>query len=388
MDDKQQEFQSWLADKLQAKDMDDLKQKVQQMGDDGVRKAYDQFLSEKQQVQSNALGGKLDYIKCLQAFKKGGMLEMKKCNCGGKMEDGGMLSKKGYDRKDAMVKEKNPGKKDYLSKDKKKIQTAVGGVKEYQAGGQMMAMNYKPLPTSPTNTPAQITTPIAGESPNYTKTNNPDVYMGRYGVPINRADWQKTLAISGESKDANSNIRSTGQTHFQTFEDFANYYGSQKPQGDQNAMIQKQLMQNQQNQMLMSDKARGLDNNYNGPRSAPHADIPMIKPSAGYHATGGTITSMKYGERKDGNTKKWTPKGERNDGGKKEHSAVGGNKSLGKMVNKGNGERKDVDTKEKNPGKKDWMDKGDTKQWKTAVTKVPKGQQGAKLQGGQPQQGK
>ena len=104
MDEKQQqEFIGWLGDKLQAKDQGDLQKKLQTLGDDGIRKAYDQFVSEKSDaednqeeaedngIQTSKDGGKLQYIKCLKAFAKGGIVEMEKCGCGGKMEKGGQL---------------------------------------------------------------------------------------------------------------------------------------------------------------------------------------------------------------------------------------------------------------------------------------------------------
>jgi hypothetical protein len=97
-DDKQQEFIAWLGDKLQASDQKDLQKKIQSLGDDGVRKAYDQFLSEKSQddsggVASKGAGGRLEYIKCLQAYARGGAMEAAKCGCGGKMKEGGLVNR-------------------------------------------------------------------------------------------------------------------------------------------------------------------------------------------------------------------------------------------------------------------------------------------------------
>ena len=64
-EDMQQQFVSWLADKLQAKDEQDLKSKMQQLGQDGIKQAYDTFMQEQQQsgegqgVPVQAQGGKL-----------------------------------------------------------------------------------------------------------------------------------------------------------------------------------------------------------------------------------------------------------------------------------------------------------------------------------------
>lgn len=134
-DNKQQEFVSWLSDKLQAKDQNDLQKKLQTLGDDGIKKAYDQFMDESQDsednggqdqdpdsgVQSNKAGGQLQYIKCLQAFAKGGMLEASKCGCGGKMKDGGLVNtgkmtikKDKGSIKDSDKADKSPGKKQYI----------------------------------------------------------------------------------------------------------------------------------------------------------------------------------------------------------------------------------------------------------------------------------
>jgi hypothetical protein len=103
-EDVQKQFVGWLAQKLQAKDEQDLKSKMQQMGSQGIKQAYQAFMQEQQSasqgnssqgdsasVPARRLGGKLDYIKCLQAFKKGGKMEMDKCGCGAKMQDGGSI---------------------------------------------------------------------------------------------------------------------------------------------------------------------------------------------------------------------------------------------------------------------------------------------------------
>jgi hypothetical protein len=157
-EDTQKEFISWLGDKLQAQDQADLQKKLQTLGDDGIRKAYDQFTSEKSDVQDNQddaedngiqsskEGGRLQYIKCLQAFAKGGAIEMEKCGCGGKMEKGGALVNRGKlsikkdmgSRKDSKVDDKTTAKKQYIGhtnsldevNDKPKTRSSKGGTKE------------------------------------------------------------------------------------------------------------------------------------------------------------------------------------------------------------------------------------------------------------------
>ncbi len=102
------EFVSWLADQLKVSSHEELQEKLKQMGPDGIKKAYEQFQEMKQkggangqqeegddeQAQSMKQGGKLDYIKCLQAFKRGGAMEAKKCGCGTKMQAGGPVMQK------------------------------------------------------------------------------------------------------------------------------------------------------------------------------------------------------------------------------------------------------------------------------------------------------
>jgi len=147
-EDLQQQFVSWLADKLGAKDEQDLKAKVQQLGQDGIKQAYDSFMQEQQQqstdggqqVPMQADGGKLDYLLCLKAYKKGGKAAMVDCGCGTKMKSGGRMEKnensttKDYmgqrkdgkkpngqkgDRKESSKTERNPGSKDSMTKGSK-----------------------------------------------------------------------------------------------------------------------------------------------------------------------------------------------------------------------------------------------------------------------------
>lgn len=148
-EDMQQQFVSWLAQKLGAKDEQDLKAKMQQMGQDGIKQAYNSFMQEQQQsaqgqqVPQQKDGGKLEYLRCLQAYKKGGAMAMKDCGCTDKMKSGGRmdknekstskdymgsrkdgkdnsLSKKADGRMDKNKQDSSPGKKDSMTKGKKK----------------------------------------------------------------------------------------------------------------------------------------------------------------------------------------------------------------------------------------------------------------------------
>jgi hypothetical protein len=146
-DDMQKQFIGWLAQKLEAKDEQDLKGKMQQLGQDGIKQAYSQFMQEQSQasqgVPTQMTGGKLNYLNCLKAFKKGGAVAMKDCGCGTKeMKSGGRMDKnekaptkdymgqrkdgkaamptKSGERMDKNKQDKSPGKKDSMTKGGKK----------------------------------------------------------------------------------------------------------------------------------------------------------------------------------------------------------------------------------------------------------------------------
>lgn len=105
MDEKQlqQAFLQYLAQKTGAQTQEELEQVIQQLGEEGLKKAYAQFIQEmqQQQVQAAKFGAKLNYIKKLngqcpkgtetQYYKVGGKL-CKKCvevqAKGGKADEG------------------------------------------------------------------------------------------------------------------------------------------------------------------------------------------------------------------------------------------------------------------------------------------------------------
>jgi len=66
MDEQTQaEFIEWLTQKLEVESEDELQQQLNEMGDDGVRQAYEVFQKEKQ-TPMNQKGGKLSYLQKLQ----------------------------------------------------------------------------------------------------------------------------------------------------------------------------------------------------------------------------------------------------------------------------------------------------------------------------------
>ena len=173
----QQAFIQWLAQKLGVQDENQLKQAVQEMGQEGLQNAYQQFMQEmqQQQVQKAKFGAKINYIKelrgqCpdgyeLQYYKSGGQL-CKKCikkqedlpqdpisqfKCGRKIkkkkcEVGGTVN---IDKCGAKIKKKKCENGGFVSFDKcgnkmkKKLQKGgwIDKKKEYGIGIQVTALN-------------------------------------------------------------------------------------------------------------------------------------------------------------------------------------------------------------------------------------------------------
>lgn len=98
----QQAFIQFLAQKTGAKTQQELEAAIQQLGEEGLKQAYAEFIQliQQQQVQAAKFGAKINYIKklrgqCpdgyeLQYYKSGGQL-CKKCMKKQVMQDGGDL---------------------------------------------------------------------------------------------------------------------------------------------------------------------------------------------------------------------------------------------------------------------------------------------------------
>lgn len=96
----QQAFIQFLAQKTGAKTQQELESVIQQLGEEGLKQAYTEFLQmlKQQQVQAAKFGAKLNYIKGLRGqcpegyemeyYKSGGQL-CKKCTKKQVMQDGG-----------------------------------------------------------------------------------------------------------------------------------------------------------------------------------------------------------------------------------------------------------------------------------------------------------
>lgn len=96
----QQAFIQFLAQKTGAKNQQELEAAIQQLGEQGLQQAYQEFMQliQQQQVQAAKFGAKLNYIRSLrgqcpegyemQYFKSGGQL-CKKCMKKQSMKQGG-----------------------------------------------------------------------------------------------------------------------------------------------------------------------------------------------------------------------------------------------------------------------------------------------------------
>lgn len=74
----QQQFIEWIAQKLGVSSEQELQSALEQMGEEGIQQAMTQFQQEMGGQQSAAAylhGGKLEYIKNLQSFMKGGKIK-------------------------------------------------------------------------------------------------------------------------------------------------------------------------------------------------------------------------------------------------------------------------------------------------------------------------
>lgn len=101
----QQAFIQFLAQKTGAKNQQELEAAIQQMGEEGLKQAYAEFMQmmQQQQVQAAKFGAKLNYIKSLRGqcpegyeisyYKVGGTLCKKCIKKQEKMQEGGNVPK-------------------------------------------------------------------------------------------------------------------------------------------------------------------------------------------------------------------------------------------------------------------------------------------------------
>jgi hypothetical protein len=106
--------------------------------------------------------------------------------------------------------------------------------------------------------------------PNYTKTENPDVYLGKYGIPIKRQEFD-------QSKKNNMD--------FSTFEDYADWVGGWAKKPGQAAPAYEPV---DKSNIGISDKAAGLSNTYYPARDQNKSKSPdTIHSSSGRYQYGG-----------------------------------------------------------------------------------------------------
>lgn len=101
----QQAFIQFLAQKTGAKNQQELEAAIQQMGEEGLKQAYAEFMQmmQQQQVQAAKFGAKLNYIKSLRGqcpegyeisyYKVGGTICKKCMKKQQEMKDGGYVPK-------------------------------------------------------------------------------------------------------------------------------------------------------------------------------------------------------------------------------------------------------------------------------------------------------
>lgn len=106
----QQAFIQFLAQKTGAKNQQELESAIQQLGEEGLKQAYAEFMNllQQQQVQAAKFGAKLNYIKSLRGqcpegyelsyYKVGGTLCKKCMKKQQAMEDGGQIPQNPIDQ--------------------------------------------------------------------------------------------------------------------------------------------------------------------------------------------------------------------------------------------------------------------------------------------------
>lgn len=87
-DPEQKEFVMWLQKKFQLQDEQALQQKIQELGEEGLKQAYAAFKQEKQQATSSMmkLGGRVNHVNKLYELKCGSKMKKKKKEDGGKLK--------------------------------------------------------------------------------------------------------------------------------------------------------------------------------------------------------------------------------------------------------------------------------------------------------------
>ena len=87
-DSDKNEFLMWLQNKLQVQTEQELQQKLQELGEEGLKEAYAMFQQEKNQTTATMMkmGGKANKIKKLYEMKCGSKMKKSKKEDGGKLK--------------------------------------------------------------------------------------------------------------------------------------------------------------------------------------------------------------------------------------------------------------------------------------------------------------
>ena len=219
----QQAFIQFLAQKTGAKNQQELEAAIQQLGEEGLKQAYAEFMQmmQQQQVQAAKFGAKLNYIKSLRGqcpegyeisyYKVGGTLCKKCMKKQEKMQDGGNMPddpieqfKCGKKTKKTKKKEeggelnstKNPKafSKMALAKCGAKLKEACKGVKMKDGDKVEKKPKLEPKPKQKRLNPDSTKTLPGGKYPSY-------------WTPQERMRWERNYGeeANGTTPESNNN---------------------------------------------------------------------------------------------------------------------------------------------------------------------------------------
>ena len=86
-------FIQYMAKKLKVSSQKELEDALTNMGEEKLKAAYDEYKQGGDEPTEYGDGGSLEYIKCLNFLKKGGVMD---CGCGSKMKKGGPVVPKAF----------------------------------------------------------------------------------------------------------------------------------------------------------------------------------------------------------------------------------------------------------------------------------------------------
>lgn len=153
----QQAFIQFLAQKTGAQNQQELEAAIQQLGEQGLQQAYQEFMQmmQQQQVQAAKFGAKINYIKSLrgvcpegyemQYFKQGGMLCKKCIKKQEEMKQGGEIPSDPIDAFKCGGKKKKKKKEEGGSIDFNKCGNKMKKTSKKENGGLLTSYNKATL---------------------------------------------------------------------------------------------------------------------------------------------------------------------------------------------------------------------------------------------------